>query len=118
MTKNYVSVIQWGNKIFYRGYQDGHRVSEKIDYSPTMFVASKKKTNYSTLHGEYVSPMTFGSINEAKEFVKSYKDVDGFSVYGMSQFAYPLARVCEHLAREVCCAPARGLDLFDGLAGG
>lgn len=88
MIKFYTSVIQMGNKIFYRGYENGRRVQDKVDYSPTMFLTSKKKTDYTTLYGEYVDPMKFGSINETKDFIKRYEDVDGFNVYGMTQFAY------------------------------
>ena len=88
MSKFYTSCVQMGNRIFYRGYKNGRRVQEKVEYSPTLFVTSKKKSDYKTLFDDYVEPMTFGGIKDAKDFVKRYEDVEGFKVYGMTQYAY------------------------------
>lgn len=88
MSKFYTFAAQMGNRIFYRGIHNGRRVTEKVEFSPTLFVTSKKKTLYKTLFNEYVEPMKFTDIREAKEFSKRYEDVDGFNVFGMTQFQY------------------------------
>ncbi len=88
MSEFYTSVIQYGNRILYRGYKNGRRVHEKLEYSPTLYVQSKDPTRYKTLYGQYVESMPMGSINEAKAFVKEYEDVEGFKIFGMTQFQY------------------------------
>ena len=88
MSKFYTFTQQYGNRVLYRGYNNGRRVTEKVEFSPTLFVTAKKKTDYKTLFNEYVEPMKFGDINEAKDFNKRYEDVDGFKVYGMTQYQY------------------------------
>src|SRR5512139_2575756 len=86
--KFYTFAAQVGNRIFYRGYNNGRRVLDKVEFSPTLFVTSKKKTLYQTLFGEHVEPMKFTDIREAKDFNKRYEDVDGFKVFGMTQYQY------------------------------
>jgi len=88
MSKFYTFAQQMGNKIYYRGYNNGRRITEKVDFSPTLFVTSKKKTKYKTLFNENVEPMKFMDVREAKEFSKRYEDVDGFKVFGMTQYHY------------------------------
>lgn len=88
MSKFYTFAAQVGNRIFYRGYNNGRRVLDKVEFSPTLFVTSKKNTLYKTLFGEYVEPMKFTDIREAKDFNKRYEDVDGFKVFGMTQYQY------------------------------
>jgi DNA polymerase elongation subunit (family B) len=58
------------------------------DFSPTLFVPSKKQSKYKTLEGDFVSPIKFGKTNDAKEFVRKYEGVDNFTVYGYERFLY------------------------------
>jgi len=88
MSEFYTSVLQYGNKILYRGYKNGRRVHKKLDFSPTLYINTKKPTKYKTLYGQLVEPVSLGSINEAKEYIKRYEDVEGFEVFGMKQFQY------------------------------
>lgn len=64
------------------------RVMRKLDYYPTLFVPSKTPTKYTTIHGEYVSPIKPGNIKDTKEFVQTYSNVDGFPIYGNTRFEY------------------------------
>ena len=41
----YTNVFSRGDKIYLRGYKDGRRVSDVINYKPYMFVPSDGKTN-------------------------------------------------------------------------
>ncbi len=81
MTSYYTNVASVGNNILYRGIKDGRRVKGKIPYSPTLFLPSKKPTKFKTLTGEYLEPMKFDSIREARDFVKRYEEVSNFKIY-------------------------------------
>lgn len=89
----YTSVFCQGNYIYYRGIDNGRRVRLKMEYSPTLFVPSNAPTipgreYWKTLQGEIVDVKEFGSISEARDFVKMYEDVDSFTIYGNSKFEY------------------------------
>jgi DNA polymerase elongation subunit (family B) len=88
MTSYYTNVASVGNNILYRGIKDGRRVKGKIPYSPTLFLPSKKPTKFKTLTGEYLEPMKFDSIREARDFVKRYDEVSNFKIYGQTRFEY------------------------------
>lgn len=85
--KFYTNVTRQGNKILYRGIQDGQRVQQRIPFKPTLFVESSRATGqYRTLYGKAVEPMEFDSMKEASEFIKQYEDVPNFGVYGQNNF--------------------------------
>ena len=77
-----------GNNILYRGIKDGRRVKMKIGYTPTLFLPAKKETKFKTLNGEYLEPMRFESIREARDFVKRYDEVSNFKIYGNTGYQY------------------------------
>ena len=60
----------------------------KEEYSPTLFVKSKKPTEYKTLEGEYVEKVYPGTVRDCREFYKKYDDVDGFKIYGHDRYVY------------------------------
>ena len=84
----YTNVACVGNNILYRGIKNGRRVKLKIAYTPTLFLPSKKSTKFTTLDGEYLEPMKFESIREARDFVKRYEEVQNFKIYGNNNYAY------------------------------
>ena len=86
--KIYTNVSVRGDNILFRGYENGRRIHKKIPFRPTLFVPSKKKTEYTTLFGEHVEPFQPGSINDCREFINQYSDVDGFSIYGNTDYTY------------------------------
>ena len=88
MSKYYTNVVVQGNNILYRGVQNGRRVRMKIQYSPTLFLPSKKPTEFKTLFGENLEPMRFESIRESRDFVKRYEGVDNFKIYGNDRYEY------------------------------
>ena len=88
MTRYYTNVASIGNNILYRGVKDGRRVKLKIAYTPTLYLPSKKPTDFTNLEGEYLEPMKFESIREARDFVKRYNEVDNFKIYGNNSYAY------------------------------
>ena len=66
----YTNVQLIGNQFLVRGYDNGEHVMLREEYSPTLFVPSKKKTIYKTLEGEYVEPIQPGSVRECRDFYK------------------------------------------------
>ena len=69
-----------GNNFLVRGYENGEKVIFKEEYSPTLFVKSKKPSKYKTLEGENVEPIRPGSVRDCREFYKKYEDIDGEKV--------------------------------------
>ena len=86
--KYYTSIAVQGNNILFRGVNNGRRVKMKIQYSPTFFLQSKKQTEYKTLFGEYLEPMKFDTIKDARDFFKRYEEVENFKIYGQERFEY------------------------------
>ena len=84
----YTNVQMIGNKFLVRGYEDGQHVMFREEYSPTLFVKSKKPTEYKTLEGEYVEKVNPGTVRDCREFYKKYDDVDGFKIYGHDRYVY------------------------------
>ena len=72
----YTNVQMVGNNFLVRGYENGEKVIFKEEYSPTLFVKSKKPSKYKTLEGENVEPIRPGSVRDCREFYKKYDDID------------------------------------------
>ena len=79
-----------GGSILYRGYTDnGTRIHERVKFAPTFFVKAKDghwTGKWTALDGTKVEPMKFDSINDAKDFFETYKDVDNFRVFGNNNY--------------------------------
>jgi len=84
----YTSVHPIGDRIFIRGVENGKRYQRKLDFSPTLYVTSKKPSKWKTLEGSFVDEVNPGSIKDTREFIKRYEGVQGFDVYGNSNYAY------------------------------
>ena len=86
----YTSAQPWGDKILVRGYQNGRPYMRKVDFYPTLFVTSRtgKPTKWKTLDDIYVDEVTPGTIKETRDFVKRYEGVEGFAVFGQTNYAY------------------------------
>lgn len=89
MSEFYTNVFSRGDKIYVRGYKNRERIKEVINYKPYMFIPSRRvDTVYRTLRGAPVEKFDFGSIKDAREFVKMYDGVDNMDVYGLNNFTY------------------------------
>lgn len=84
----YTNVALQKNDILVRGYENGVRIQKRIPYKPYLFVPTHKETKYTTLQGVSVGKIDFDSIREARDFMNQYKDVSGFSFYGLTNFVY------------------------------
>ena len=89
MTSFYTNVQNSFGQILYRGVRDGKKVKMRIDYSPSLYIPSKKNTEYKTLHGEFLDKKVFDSIYEAKDYVKKFEGVSGAPmIYGNTRYEY------------------------------
>ena len=86
--KFYTNVEQAGNRLLVRGYESGVAFSYRVAYNPTLYVPTKNYSEWRTLEGDCVEPIPLGSIKEAREFVKEYKDVPDFDIYGNTRYLY------------------------------
>ena len=60
--KFYTNVHQIGDHVLVRGYENGQRFDDRIEYHPTIFISSNEKSNYSTIDGKSLSPIKPGTI--------------------------------------------------------
>ena len=86
--KFYTHFTRYGNNILVRGYKNGKRFIDKVDYNPVLYMPSRQPTEYRTLDGQYVSPVQQGTMRDATEFIKQYEDVGNFKIYGSTNFPY------------------------------
>jgi len=89
----YTNVFPLGDRMCVRGIENGKPFARKVDFFPTLYVPSKKETSqWSTLDGTIVDEIKPGTIKETRDFVKRYEDVQGFDVYGNTNY------VCQYIS--------------------
>ena len=98
--KFYTNVEQAGNRLLVRGYENGNHYSVRVPFNPTLYLPTKNYSEWRTLEGDCVEPHKFGSITEAREFIKTYAQVEDFEIYGNSRFLYQYIAE-EHPEEEV-----------------
>jgi DNA polymerase elongation subunit (family B) len=87
--KFYTHFSKLGNHILVRGYSNGKRFNDKVEYNPVLYVpANNQQSEYRTLDGQFVAPVSQGTMRDATEFMKRYEDVDNFKIYGSTNFPY------------------------------
>ena len=85
----YTNVKAWGNSILYRGIKDGKRIKMKIEYEPSLYIESKKPTDFKNLHGKFLEQKKFDSMKDAKDYVKQFDGVSNASpIYGNTRYEY------------------------------
>ena len=80
--------MQFGNKILVREINNGTKDKHSSKFSPKLFVQTHKETKYKSLFGGNLEEMSFLDINDAKEFLKTYKETENFPIYGNTSYAY------------------------------
>ena len=84
----YTNVQMVGDHFLVRGYENGKHFMTREKFSPTLFVPSKKNTEYQTLNGEYVEAVQPGTVRECRDFIKKYDGVEGFNISGNDRYIY------------------------------
>ena len=84
----YTNVQMVGDHFLVRGYENGKNFMTREKFYPTLFVPSKKNTQYQTLNGEYVDAVQPGTVRECRDFIKKYEGIDGFNISGNDRYIY------------------------------
>lgn len=95
MKSFYTNVQTFGSNILYRGIQNGKKVKQRIEYSPSLYIPSKRITNFTSLDGDYLDQKVFGTMKEARDYIKQFDGVsNGPKIYGQTRFEY--AFIADH----------------------
>jgi DNA polymerase elongation subunit (family B) len=86
MSNFYTNVMVNGDQIFVRGIENGKKFIRKEEFFPTMYLKTKKDSEWKTLYDEPVEELKPGSIRDTRDFLKRYQEVEGFSVYGNNNY--------------------------------
>jgi len=85
----YTDVRRYGNNILFRGINNGKSEQGKVKFQPTLYNKSKNaNSEWKSLYGDPLEPKKFADINDAKNYLEKYKDVNGFEVHGMEDYQY------------------------------
>ena len=96
----YTSVVQYGSKMLVRGIDArGFPFKRREEFKPTIFVPAKTTTQFKTLEGKYVASLQCGTIKDTKEYIESYKDVQGFEIYGNTNWIAQY--ISDHYQNEI-----------------
>lgn len=104
--KFYTHVHKAFDKIFVRGYDDGRRFKEQVDYRPHIFINSPTDVGYKTLDGRSVAKFFPGSMRDTVAHIEMYKDVAGHEVYGYGQESFHYQYINEEFPGEVNYDPS------------
>jgi DNA polymerase elongation subunit (family B) len=90
MPEFYTNFFLRGNNVYVRGYKNGKRFSEVIDYKPYLFFKSGDEvvTKYHDLEGNPLIKVTYDNIKEAKKECDFHKDIINSIAYGSTSFDY------------------------------
>ena len=86
--KFYTSVEMIGNSILERGFEDGKRYQDRVQYQPTLYVPTNKKSKYKTLDGRNLATVKPGLIKDSREFIREYQGVEGMDIHGNTNYPY------------------------------
>ena len=87
MSDFYINVIQHGNQLLVREFDNGKRVNRRVNFNPTLFVSSQKNSKWKTLNGRNVEPVRFKSIRDAKDFLNMHQNTPEL-VHGLDSYQY------------------------------
>jgi len=95
----YTNVHRLGNNILFRGISnDGQRFKDRVEYKPTLYIPTKEKTKFRTLEGKPVGEIQPGNMRECRDFIRKYKEIDNFSIYGNDKFEFSF--IAEYFPEE------------------
>ena len=86
--KFYTNVHQIGDHILVRGYENGQKFDDRVEYHPSSFIPSREKSKYKTIDGKPLAPIKPGTIKETRDFIRKYDGVENFQIHGMNAYRY------------------------------
>ncbi len=89
MSTFYTNAHIAGDSVCVRGYSDGKRFEEKVEFRPSFYVPSTDdNSEFFSLSGERLEKVSPGSLKNSKEWIKNFSDVEGFRAFGNEMFLY------------------------------
>ena len=84
----YTNAFRFGKTIKYTGYENGRKVSFSVPFKPVLHVTAPKTAvaKWHALDGSAVEPIIFPDMSEATNFIKSYKDIPAYKIYGNTNY--------------------------------
>lgn len=84
----YTNVHRKGSNLLVRGYDNGLPFKTKVDFLPKFYVPSNNPdSEWRSLKGDRLEEIEPGSMFDCKTFLEKYKDVEGFTVHGNTDYA-------------------------------
>ena len=83
----YKNVIEHKGKLLIRGVLNGKEYKEKIDFGPTLYALTQQETEFKTLQGQYLKPITFNTISDARKFRRDVATQNS-PIYGLERYHY------------------------------
>ena len=77
----YTNIQMVGNNFLVREYENGQRKIYREEYQPTLYVKSKKESQWKTLDGDCVEPIQPGTIRDCREFYKKGVKINISSIH-------------------------------------
>jgi DNA polymerase elongation subunit (family B) len=84
--KFYTACAIKGSKILVRGYDNGIRFTDTIQFKPCLFIRTEQTSNYKTLKNLKVKKLSFDSMYDCREFLDKYRDLEDCPIYGNTDF--------------------------------
>lgn len=78
----YTYAEAYNGKILARGIKGGKRFTTKQDFSPSLWVPSNEDSDFKSLDGISLRQVKFNKFSEYRKYLKEYKDVDNFQLFG------------------------------------
>lgn len=95
MSKFYTSIEKTKKYLLVRGYENGKRFEERVDFNPVLYMRTQEESIFKDFTGKKnLEPIQFESMAKATEFIYDYSDVENFDYYGMEEYVY------QYIARE------------------
>jgi len=84
----YTNAFRFGKSIKYTGYENGRKVSFSVPFKPVLHVTAPVQhlAKWHALDGSAVEPIVFPDMSEATNFIKSYKDIPAYKIYGNTNY--------------------------------
>ncbi len=86
----YTNVYGRGNYVYFRGIKDDKRVNLKLPFQPSLYKRTHKDSKFKSLEGHNLERIKFNDLYRAKDFIKKYREVSNFPIYGNTNYAYQL----------------------------
>ena len=84
--KFYTSIKRYGNELLYRGYDLGRPVTQKVKFSPSLYIKTQNTTEYKSIYGDYVNKVPFKNMREATDVIKA--NAGNNSIFGTKNYIH------------------------------